>query len=124
MIGVADGLSYLHLYDVIHGDLKGVSHTPYKSLNPLTLIYQMNILFDRTGIPQITDFGVSSITFNPQTNNASTPSDGYSVRWAAPEILEAPNTNLRRPTKMSDVYAFGIVVVEVRYNHHSPSPRF
>ena len=27
MIGVADGLSYLHFNDVIHGDLKGVGHT-------------------------------------------------------------------------------------------------
>lgn len=26
MIGVADGLSYLHYNDVVHGDLKGVSH--------------------------------------------------------------------------------------------------
>ena len=25
MIGVADGLSYLHFNDVVHGDLKGVS---------------------------------------------------------------------------------------------------
>ena len=26
MIGVADGLAYLHSYDVVHGDMKGVSH--------------------------------------------------------------------------------------------------
>ena len=26
MIGVADGLSYLHFNEVVHGDLKGVSH--------------------------------------------------------------------------------------------------
>lgn len=25
MIGVADGLSYLHRNDVVHGDMKGVS---------------------------------------------------------------------------------------------------
>lgn len=36
MIGVANGLSYLHSNDVIHGDLKGVSHIRYRGLNPLT----------------------------------------------------------------------------------------
>ena len=35
MLGVVDGLSYLHYNDVIHGDLKGVSHTDQKSPGPL-----------------------------------------------------------------------------------------
>lgn len=78
---------------------------------------QLNILFDGAGVPRISDFGISSITFNPVSNNASTPFHGYSLRWAAPEILEAPNDESRRPTKMSDVYAFGMVVVEVCCNH-------
>jgi len=95
MIGAADGLSYLHFNDVIHGDLKGG-----------------NILFDSAGVPRIADFGISSITFNPVSNNASTPFNGFSLRWAAPEILEAPNDESRRPTKMSDVYAFGMVAIE------------
>jgi serine/threonine protein kinase len=75
---------------------------------------QENILFDSAGIPRISDFGISSITFDPASRNASTPVRGYSLRWAAPEILEAPlDSEARRPTKMSDVYAFGMVVVEV-----------
>jgi len=78
---------------------------------------QENILFDNTGIPRISDFGISSITFDPNSNNASTLFRGYSLRWAAPEILEAPlGSEARRPTKMSDVYAFGMVTVEVRYD--------
>jgi serine/threonine protein kinase len=85
----------------------------------LTVIRQENILFDSAGTPRIADFGISSITFNPISNNASTPYHGYSIRWAAPEILEAPNDESRRPTKMSDVYAFGMVVVEVRCHHDS-----
>ena len=28
MIGIADGLSYLHFNDVVHGDLKGVKVAP------------------------------------------------------------------------------------------------
>ena len=30
MLGIVDGLSYLHHNDVIHGDLKGVSHIDRK----------------------------------------------------------------------------------------------
>ena len=30
MSGVAEGLSYLHFNDVVHGDLKGVSYISYK----------------------------------------------------------------------------------------------
>lgn len=103
--------------------MKGVSHAHDRSFIPLTFIYQENILFDGAGVPQITDFGVSSITFH-QTNNASTPTHGYSIRWAAPEILEALNEISKRPTKMSDVYAFAMVVIEVKYNHRTRSSRF
>lgn len=38
MIGVADGLSYLHSNDVIHGDLKGVSYVHCPCAITLTLI--------------------------------------------------------------------------------------
>ena len=115
MIGVADGLAYLHFSDVIHGDFKGVSHIRHTGSILLTLICQMNILFDSAGVPQIADFGVASITFRP-TINASTPSNSYTLRWAAPEILEARNED-RRATKMSDVYAFAMVVIEVKSDH-------
>jgi serine/threonine protein kinase len=81
-------------------------------------MHQANILFDSAGIPRIADFGISSITLDPFSSNASSPFHGYSLRWAAPEILEAQDDQSRRPTKMSDVYAFGMVVVEVRCHHH------
>ena len=80
---------------------------------------QSHILFDPAGTPRILDFGNSSFTFDPTSNVASTPSGGYSVRWAAPEILDATNEESGHPTKMSDVYAFGMVVVEVCYNNRS-----
>lgn len=121
-MGVADGLSYLHSHDVIHGDLKGVSDVHCKGSALLTFIRQLNIMLDSAGVPRIIDFGVASITFNP-TSNASTPSNAFSLRWAAPEILEGLNES-RRPTKMSDVYAFAMVVVEVKYHHRSHLPGF
>ena len=76
-------------------------------------------MFDNEGVPRITDFGISSITFDPYSKNASTPFHGFSLRWAAPEILEAPqNSELARPTRMSDIYAFAMVVIEVKCHHH------
>ena len=120
MIGVADGLSYLHFSDVIHGDLRGVTHIRDRGSVLLTLFRQMNILFESTGVPQITDFESSSIALNPYRINDLTTS---SLRWVAPEILEARNDD-RHPTKMSDVYAFAMVVIEVKHNHHCCSPSF
>ncbi|KAF9789189.1 kinase-like domain-containing protein [Thelephora terrestris] len=101
MVGVADGLSYLHFSAVVHGDMKGP-----------------NILFDNTGVPKISDFGISSITLDPQSYNASTPARGNSLRWTAPEILGALNDESRRPTRMSDVYAFAMVVIEIFTGRH------
>ena len=74
-------------------------------------------MFDNTGIPRISDFGSASLTQNPASMNASTPIRPTSIRWTAPEILgAAANIEAWRPTKMSDVYAFGMVVVEVGYH--------
>ena len=117
MIGVADGLSYLHSRNVIHGGLKGVSHIRHTGSMLLTLIRQMDILFDSTGVPQITDFKIASIDCNPTSNVAPTPSYSFCLRWAAPEMLEGRNWD-GYATKMSDVYAFAMVVVEVEYDHH------
>jgi len=69
-------------------------------------------------VPQLSDFGISSITINPDLGNASTPFPSYTPRWAAPELLEAADAKSSRPTKMSDVYSFAMVVVEVEDNHH------
>ena len=81
------------------------------------MIRQPNILFDHTGVPRLSDFGISSITANADSNNASTPLISFSVRWAAPEILSAPSEDIKRATRMSDVYSFAMVVVEVRHHH-------
>lgn len=94
-IGIADGLTYLHSKNVIHGDMKG-----------------QNVLFDGAGVPRISDFGATSITIRPSAN-ASTPSSSLSIRWAAPELLEPSHANYGRPTFASDVYSFAVVVTEV-----------
>ena len=55
----------------------------------------------------MTDFGFASVS--PEFGPAEPMSDDHAVRWAAPEILD-----MEQPvSKRSDVYSFGMVVVEV-----------
>ena len=78
-------------------------------------MYQENILFDSKGIPRISGFEASSVIFDPSPDDASIQLFlRRSLRWAAPERLEAKlDDEAIWPTKMSDVYTFGMVVVEV-----------
>jgi len=78
---------------------------------------QSNILIDGTGSPRLSDFGLSSITENIDSVNASTPNYGGTVRYCAPEILGVDGVvrpEKKRPTNKSDVYSLSMVIVEVR----------
>lgn len=83
----------------------------------LTVVLQTEILFDDAGIPRIADFGFSSIIFDNSSISKTIHIDP--IQWTAPEILQVPDGESGRRTKMSDVYAFGMVVVEVRCHYCS-----
>lgn len=63
----------------------------------------------------LADFGLASITGDPISINASTPGKQGAARWMAPELLnpDAPDDEVPRPTRASDVYAFAMVILEV-----------
>ena len=46
-----------------------------------------------------------------------TKSQGYTVRWAAPEILK----RVEKTTREADIFAFGMVVIEVCLRDPTPS---
>ncbi|KAF9646883.1 kinase-like protein [Thelephora ganbajun] len=98
LIGVTRGLNYLHINEVIHGDLKG-----------------QNILIDASGSPRLSDFGLCSITKNIDSVNASTPNRGCTIRYCAPELLEINGVPPleKKPTNKSDVYSLSMVMVEL-----------
>ncbi|KAJ3576474.1 hypothetical protein NP233_g401 [Leucocoprinus birnbaumii] len=84
ILDVINGLGYLHVYGIIHSDLKG-----------------QNVLISDEGRGLLTDFGASQIV---TATAAPTNSSIFStLRFAAPELME----DGARPSKESDVWAFG-----------------
>ena len=105
---MAEGLNYLHANYTIHGDLKGVGVFPRQFPSALTTLDQPNILVNKNGRALLADFGLASIVYGMNSVHA-TKSQGYTVRWAAPEILQRAD----KITREADIFAFGMVVIEV-----------
>lgn len=97
----AAGLSYLHTLGIVHGDLKSA-----------------NILINFRGEACLADFGLATFIHNVNTIAAFASTTGGirgSVRWMAPERMDPEGAGYvsSQPTKASDVYSFGITMVEV-----------
>ncbi|TCD71966.1 hypothetical protein EIP91_000098 [Steccherinum ochraceum] len=93
---IALGLEYLHINDIVHGDLWGA-----------------NILLDASNNIRISDFGLSLIAHGPPYKQGSPR--GGNTAWTAPELLDPEKFGMkgRRPAFTSDVYSFGCVCVEL-----------
>lgn len=70
-------------------------------------MHQPSILVDDSGHPRLTDFGFSRLASEPESIAPRT--DGHSVRWAAPEVLDM----VQPVTKASDVFSLAMVIIEV-----------
>ncbi|KAF5349302.1 hypothetical protein D9757_014725 [Collybiopsis confluens] len=107
LIGVASGLQYLHQLNppVSHGDVRG-----------------SNIFIADNGDPVLCDLGLSQL---PTPPDWTIPSDD-GTRWMAPEVMD-PRSSYSNSGElesftapMSDVYSFGMTVMEVHtYREHS-----
>ena len=107
---VAEGLHFLHLHNVVHGDLKGVCWS--KSCFSIVLIGpQANILVDGECHARITDFGLTTVTQNVDSIRSNSGDRAHTVRWTAPEILMDEGIY----SKEADVFSFAMVMVEVCY---------
>jgi len=84
---IAEGLSYLHRKNLVHGDLKLV-----------------NVVLDSNLQALLCDFGLSKM-FNANTSEAMKGSGTY--RWTAPEIL-----NDGSKSSAGDMYAYAMCIVE------------
>ncbi|KAG0700974.1 kinase-like domain-containing protein [Suillus ampliporus] len=96
---IVSGLQYLHVRNIIHGDLMAY-----------------NVLIDEDGNAVLADFGLSLLLAEHETSFFASHSPG-AVRWAAPEILsldsENPNESVSKPNKASDIYSFGCIMMQV-----------
>ncbi|KAI5119291.1 hypothetical protein M0805_008206 [Coniferiporia weirii] len=97
--GIAKGLSYLHENEVVHSDIKSG-----------------NILVSSSGNSVICNFGISrAMNFTQQApdGNTTVPNGpGATARWMACELI-VDFVNYNKPSKESDVWAFGITVSEL-----------
>jgi serine/threonine protein kinase len=84
---VARGLCYLHSRNVIHGDLKGVRGRSKSRFATALTHVQLNILVDDSGHARLADFGFATVTQNLDSIRSAQSHRGYTVQWAAPEIL-------------------------------------
>lgn len=88
---ILEGLSYLHSCGIVHRDIK-----------------PGNVLFGPDGRARITDFGISSLTINEETQLTRTGTFLGTHLYASPEQLNGEE--LGAP---SDVYQAGILIYEI-----------
>ena len=77
---------------------------------------QANILINQEGNACLADFGLLTIFSDPKYATASSLSaDAGTTRWMSPELLNPAQFDLPhgQPTKESDCYALGMVILEV-----------
>ncbi|KDQ49540.1 hypothetical protein JAAARDRAFT_51705 [Jaapia argillacea MUCL 33604] len=96
---IADGLSYLHSYSLVHGDLKGA-----------------NIFINKEHRACIADFGLTRFIYDQmlsENNELATAMEmSGSLRWMSRELLFPNDDSPRVPTLEGDMYAFGMVMWE------------
>ena len=97
-LDIARGMEHLSKHHVIHRDLA-----------------TRNVLVDVDNTCKVADFGLSRITAANADYFSSAAGNAMAIRWTAPEALKLLQFN-----EASDVWSFGITLVEVFNNGVSP----
>lgn len=75
---------------------------------------QANILINDENHAVLADFGLMNVAIEVGASCVDTSAAvGGTTRWMAPELL-SPDESSNELTKSSDVYALGMVILEVR----------
>ena len=73
-------------------------------------------MIDQHGQARLADFGLLTLVSDPlNTTNTSSVTNAGTTRWMSPELLHPEEFGFEqsRPTKQSDCYALGMVILEV-----------
>ena len=111
------GLEYLHLNNVVHGDLRGVGHfLPHMAESALMTSFQDNILIGENGCPLLADFGLARYLRDISMPASTAPDTSYA--WTAPELFDPHLVGRSRAllTEKTDIYSYGCVCWEVSVN--------
>lgn len=103
IIGIANGLDYLHSCDVIHGDFGGVRNRSKAHITAMLTPRQPHVFVDDSGRPRITGFGLTDI-FSMRTSSQIC----CCIQWAEPGCW---------PSLERDVFSFSMVMVQVGYEY-------
>ncbi|KAJ1558532.1 hypothetical protein HK096_010726 [Nowakowskiella sp. JEL0078] len=95
---VANGMSYLHGLNILHGDIKA-----------------LNILVSDEKMLKISDFGLSRVKSESSSGKTTGHSVKGTLRWLAPERLQGGGLNQK-----VDVYAFSMLCYEIASNGKIP----
>ena len=81
------------------------------------LFIKANVMIDENGQPRLADFGIRTFVSNSPKlfiSNSSFPDDSR-IRWMSPELFDPVSFEPEnsQPTKGSDCYALGMVILEV-----------
>ncbi|QRV80226.1 Tyrosine kinase family catalytic domain protein [Ceratobasidium sp. AG-Ba] len=94
---VTRGVSYLHMIQLVHGDLKAC-----------------NLLVSSEGTVKISDFDRSILSGCSLGFTEATNTGGGTLRWMAPELLlYQEDDTVPSKTTESDVYALGMTMLEI-----------
>ncbi|KAI5121111.1 hypothetical protein M0805_002784 [Coniferiporia weirii] len=98
VLHIAEGINYLHQRGVIHSDIK-----------------PDNILISPSGEPRICDFGISHmlVTSGSFNLNSTTGNAKGTFRYMSIELLAATDQHSDSYSKASDVWAFGMTILEL-----------
>ena len=80
------------------------------------LFTKANVMIDQNGLARLADFGLLTFVSDPTNpTNSSSVTNAGTTRWMSPELLHPEHFGFSqsRPTKKSDCYALGMVVLEV-----------
>ena len=85
---------------------------------------QENVLVSASGDVQVSDYGLSPISWNPKFTPLSTLGVSGSPQWLAPEIIRPRNITTSQSfmgSKPADVFAFGMLAAELFHGKLPPT---